>query len=715
MSDTDKLLNENNYRSIYTRIITQHNSPMTIKTESQIITNTSNASNLKKKKKIANKLKVNTNISTEDKQSEIYERTDFNSSQKSIKQKHAKIYSYSSLDAQEKENSALLKKLQNIQHQTSLIKDELKKYKKFKKLIVNQSSKNINSDKYKTIKNVDTKKKKSYKKREIKLKDPESNINEINDNDNGITTNRNTKKTPFNSEQQSEKKKFITELINDLLDEKNINTIEYFNNEVSRFLRFKNNELKKILKKKTKNEIHNKSAENRKKLNLSKNYDLTHKHTAHLTRLFKSKSRSKSKNDKSFNLNDKNKNISPIKKVKNREIIGKYYPKQFNTKNFFYIQKREKNSSRINTTTNTQTNLSIKKNKDNNRKKVGIKTCKSMEKVSNDKIMKIYPNQTKSQPDISLESVSKNLKNENKKKKKEKEIIQIEKLCKKGFLGPGVEKQNQDNFFIYSNFNNNPNNIYMGVCDGHGDFGKEISSFLVTNLPLVLGNFLRIFNIKDISSSDNATLLPIVKNSFKQINKNILLEKQIDSSLSGSTCVSLIYTPKKVFCINLGDSRCIVGRFDGENWTSKDLSVDHKPDSEIEKERIIQNGGIVRQSKDEDGEFIGPQRVWRQDAEIPGLAMSRSFGDEIAHQVGVICEPEMVEYELNEEDKFLILASDGIWQFISSQECVDIVKDYYISESYKGALKHLYKESCQRWIDEEESIDDMTLIIVFFK
>ena len=713
MSDTDKNLNENNYRSIYTRIFTQHNSPMTIKTESQIITNTSNASNLKKKKKITNKLKVNTNISTEEKQSEIYEITDYNPSQKNIKQKHTKIYNFSPLDAKEKENSILLKKLQSIQHQTSLIKDELKKYKKFKKLIVNQSSKNINSDKYKTIKNIDTKKKKSYKKRVIKLKDPETNINEANES--GFITNRNPKKTPFNSEQQSEKKKFITELINDLLVEKNINTIEYFNNEVSRFLKFKYNELKKISKKKTKNEIHNKSAENRKKLNLSKNFDLTHKHTAHLTSLFKSKSRSKSKNDRSFNINVKNRNISPIKKAKNSEIIGKCYQKQFNTKNVFYIQKREKNSSRITTTTNTQTNLSLKNNKEKNPKKKGIKTCKSMEKVNNDKIMKNFPNQIKSQPDISLESVSKNLKNENKKKKKEKEIIQIEKLCKKGFLGPGIEKQNQDNFFIYSNFNNNPTNIYMGVCDGHGDFGKEISSFLVTNLPLVLGNFLRIFNIKDISLSDNATLLPIVKNSFKQINKNILLEKQIDSTLSGSTCVSLIYTPKKVFCINLGDSRCIVGRFDGQNWTSKDLSVDHKPEIESEKERIIQNGGIVRQSKDEDGEFLGPQRVWRQDVEMPGLAMSRSFGDQIAHQLGVICEPEMVEYELNEEDKFLILASDGIWQFISSQECVDIVKDYYISESYKGALKHLYKESCQRWIDEEESIDDMTLIIVFFK
>jgi serine/threonine protein phosphatase PrpC len=297
----------------------------------------------------------------------------------------------------------------------------------------------------------------------------------------------------------------------------------------------------------------------------------------------------------------------------------------------------------------------------------------------------------------------------------EKEIIKIEKLCKKGYSGDGKEKPNQDNYFIYNNFNNDSNNIYMGVCDGHGDYGHEISSFLVTNLPLVLGNFLRIFNIKDISLIDSETLLPIVANSCTQVNQNLYSEKNIDCNFSGTTCVSLIYTSKKVFCINIGDSRCIVGKFDGSNWKSENLSNDHKPQSVKEKERIIKSGGIIRQSVDAKGEFIGPQRVWVKDGDVPGLAMTRSFGDEIAHQIGVICEPEIIEYKLHEEDKFIILASDGIWEFMTNQECVDIVKDYYIIDNYKGAIKHLYQESCKRWLDEEDVIDDITLIIVFFK
>ena len=48
--------------------------------------------------------------------------------------------------------------------------------------------------------------------------------------------------------------------------------------------------------------------------------------------------------------------------------------------------------------------------------------------------------------------------------------------------------------------------------------------------------------------------------------------------------------------------------------------------------------------------------------------MSRSFGDEVAASVGVIAEPEVTEYLLTKNDKFLIMATDGIWEFMSSQE-----------------------------------------------
>ena len=95
--------------------------------------------------------------------------------------------------------------------------------------------------------------------------------------------------------------------------------------------------------------------------------------------------------------------------------------------------------------------------------------------------------------------------------------------------------------------------------------------------------------------------------------------------------------------------------------------------------------------------------------------MTRSFGDRMAATVGVISEPEIKEYIFNPNDKFMIIASDGIWEFISSQECINIIKEFYNNNDIKGCCEFLYQESSKRWLKEEEVIDDTTMIIVFFE
>lgn len=55
--------------------------------------------------------------------------------------------------------------------------------------------------------------------------------------------------------------------------------------------------------------------------------------------------------------------------------------------------------------------------------------------------------------------------------------------------------------------------------------------------------------------------------------------------------------------------------------------------------------------------------------DVPGLAMSRSLGDAVAHTAGVSSEPDFVEYEFScgREDLILVMASDGLWEFMSDQ------------------------------------------------
>ena len=334
-------------------------------------------------------------------------------------------------------------------------------------------------------------------------------------------------------------------------------------------------------------------------------------------------------------------------------------------------------------------------------------------------IPKKHMSLSKSQHDVSPDYITKKF--EQKKPEKlikstdpeNKKIIIMDSICKKGFSGAGIKKINQDNFFMFKNFVNNPNYIYFGVCDGHGLYGQDVSGALVKILPENLSKKLIEDETTDMENIELYLLSKTLTKIFTTTNEELVMSKKVDTKFSGSTCTSLIFTPSRLVTANVGDSRCVLGKFDGVNWTSKNLTRDHKPSLRSEKKRILACNGRIEPCKDEDGEFVGPTRVWLKDQNIPGLAMSRSFGDETAHLVGVISEPEIMEYYFLHEDKFLILASDGIWEFISSDECVNVVKDYYKKNDVEGAMNYLYKEASKRWIMEEEVIDDITLILVF--
>ena len=316
-----------------------------------------------------------------------------------------------------------------------------------------------------------------------------------------------------------------------------------------------------------------------------------------------------------------------------------------------------------------------------------------------------------------------------KEKEKEKETpIKENKVIRKiikdilpythvGFDGEEPKENNQDNYFIYKNFMNKKDYIYMSVCDGHGVEGHFVSDFIKETLPYDMSENLKNRNILTENEKEKAEIYQIIKETFIMANEKLVDNEEINSLFSGSTCVSLIYTPEKLIVPNIGDSRAVLGRLidkETNEYKAIDLSRDHKPTEKDEAQRIIENDGRI-QPFTEDGEFVGPERVWIKEEEVPGLAMTRSFGDRVAATVGVMSEPEIKEFKFEEGDKFMIIASDGIWEFISSQECINIIKGFYDKNDLKGCCEYLYQESSKRWLKEEEVIDDTTLILVFFE
>ena len=74
-----------------------------------------------------------------------------------------------------------------------------------------------------------------------------------------------------------------------------------------------------------------------------------------------------------------------------------------------------------------------------------------------------------------------------------------------------------------------------------------------------------------------------------------------------------------------------------------------------------------------------------EDEDIPGLAMSRSVGDLVAASVGVTCEPEFLNHDLTLEDKFLVIGSDGIFEFLSNEQVLKIVVPFWKRWDVQGA------------------------------
>lgn len=95
--------------------------------------------------------------------------------------------------------------------------------------------------------------------------------------------------------------------------------------------------------------------------------------------------------------------------------------------------------------------------------------------------------------------------------------------------------------------------------------------------------------------------------------------------------------------------------------------------------------------------------------------MTRSIGDLVASSVGVSWEPEVTKYKISVNDQFMIMATDGVWEFLENKPVVDIIFPYFMNNDIEGACDTLMKESLDRWKEEEdENIDDITFVLIFF-
>lgn len=126
-----------------------------------------------------------------------------------------------------------------------------------------------------------------------------------------------------------------------------------------------------------------------------------------------------------------------------------------------------------------------------------------------------------------------------------------------------------------------------------------------------------------------------------------------------------------------------------------------------EQARISQSGGEVRVLT---GQTCA--RVFKAGHCYPGLAMSRAMGDFVAQSCGVVPTPQVGELDLRSgEEQLLLLCSDGVWEFISTQEAIDLVQSFPRNKITEAA-EALQDLARGRWEEHEAVVDDITVVIV---
>lgn len=258
----------------------------------------------------------------------------------------------------------------------------------------------------------------------------------------------------------------------------------------------------------------------------------------------------------------------------------------------------------------------------------------------------------------------------------------------------GKRPQNEDKHDTILNIDgSNVNNAlvnYYGVYDGHG--GKFVSKFLHDHLSQCFMDKRVEYPLKK----------SFVKKIYSYLQNTLKTEYLRNSTNTGSTCSVVIHYKKDnceyINVLNTGDSRCVMCR----NNLGIPLTKDHKPNWPEESARIRSLGGEIM--------FDGFD--WR----INDLSVSRAFGD-ISAEPYVTCMPDIFRYKLSDDDKFIILACDGLWDVFGCQEAVNFVlENCYDVASGTRINKHInVAKRLGELAIAKGSNDNVTIVIVFFR
>ena len=317
----------------------------------------------------------------------------------------------------------------------------------------------------------------------------------------------------------------------------------------------------------------------------------------------------------------------------------------------------------------------------------------------------------------------------------ENEIMGQQEEKKSNLFINVINKFKNNNLFSHQNLNNS-NNIRDKIMNisptnsNNYDFSNKLKKKKINFNHILKEKKINIINAKSLIKSKiktekiNNIYHQLTSDNFSTIYSShkklddLLHQKYISSKfchLSGSTSFLLFMINtkyiNKLICSNLGDSKIISI---SEDKKIKELNDVHTPDKVEEKNRIIKMGGVINRI---DWSNVGPLRIWYKDKKYPGLSITRSFGDFESDDLGVITEPDVKEYDIDDEKiKILVFGTDGVFKFLTNEKVMDIAWSYYEQNDVSAAAKKISETAINIWnVKNPKGISDVTVFVIFFK
>ncbi|TIA90353.1 hypothetical protein E3P81_02454 [Wallemia ichthyophaga] len=209
----------------------------------------------------------------------------------------------------------------------------------------------------------------------------------------------------------------------------------------------------------------------------------------------------------------------------------------------------------------------------------------------------------------------------------------------------------EDKVTVLNDFNNVSNQLYAGLFDGHA--GKSLSDYCGDNLhQTILNNFTK---FKSVSDNLNQSFLSVDNEQSLSSGCTAV----VSLILYGNGVNDVVNKDKQhpqgtrtLYTANVGDARAVLCR----SGQAIRLTYDHKGSDENEQKRIMDAGGYIL-----NGRVNGV------------LAVTRALGDSPMKQY-VVGSPYTTEIDLTDEDEWLIIACDGLWDVVTDNQVVELIK-----------------------------------------